>query len=310
MNDISSARIAIVGCGAMGSVYAGLLAAAGNELLVVDPWQEHIEAIRRHGLRLEGASGDRTVQVRAEMTAPGDEMDLIVIAAKSTHVGEAATQAARLVGPNTVVLTIQNGLGSADLVAQAVGTDRLLVGIAQAFGASLRGPGHAHHEAMKALRFGPVGSLPFARAEAVARLWSAAGFNVEVVPDIVAMQWEKLICNVAYSGPCALSGLTVGQVMVDADLGAISRSAASEAFGVAVARGVSLTVTDPIEHVRAFGEAVADAKPSVLLDLEQGRPSEIEFINGAVPREAAYVGLTAPVNATITGLVNARARLG
>jgi ketosteroid isomerase-like protein len=117
------------------------------------------------------------------------------------------------------------------------------------------------------------------------------------------MQWEKLVCNVAYSAPCALTGMTVGEVMDDPEIGPISRAAATEAFQVARARGVALDFTDPVAHVRAFAARMPDAKPSVLQDLEAGRESEVGVINGAVPREAAKVGIDAPVNATLTALV-------
>lgn len=301
-------KIAVVGCGAMGSVYAGLLASAGNEVQVVDRWQEHVQAIREHGLRVEGASGDRTVRMAAATEAPREPMDLVIIATKASQTAQAAQDARSMLAPHTVVLTIQNGLGSADLVAAEVGADRLLVGVAAAFGASLRGPGHARHEGMAAVRMGPYGTLAATQAEAVAATWRGAGFNAEAVADVLAMQWEKLICNVAYSAPCALTGLTVGQVMDDPEIGPVSRAAAIEALQVARACGVAVKVEDAVAHVRAFGTRVADAKPSVLLDHEKRRASEIDVINGAVPRQAARCGLEAPVNATLTALVKQRER--
>ncbi|MDB5966714.1 MAG: ketopantoate reductase [Polaromonas sp.] len=301
-------KVAIVGCGAMGSVYAGLLASAGNEVTVVDRWQAHVDAIAAQGLRVEGASGDRLVRLRAFSQAPEQPVDLVIIAAKAVQVAEAAVDARRLLGPDTVVLTIQNGLGSADIVAEAVGPGRLAVGIAAAFGASLRGPGHAHHNGMAAVRLGAYAGLPAAQVEAVAALWRGAGFNAEAVDNVAAMQWEKLICNVAYSGPCALANMTVGEAMDDADMGPLGRAAAVEAWQVALARKVAISVTDPEAYVRAFGERVRHARPSVLLDHDVRRPSEIGVINGAIPLEAAKCGMAAPVNATLTALVRQRER--
>lgn len=301
-------KIAVMGCGAMGSVYAGLLAGAGNEVQVVDRWQAHVQAIRERGLRVEGASGDRTLHMAAATEAPHEPVDLVIIATKASQTAQAAHDARAMLAPHTVVLTIQNGLGSADTVAAEVGAERLLVGVAAAFGASLRGPGHAHHEGMAAVRMGAYAGLSAQRADAIAALWRAAGFNAEAVADVLAMQWEKLICNVAYSAPCALTGMTVGQVMDDPDIGPVSRAAAVEALGVARACGVAVQVEDAVAHVRAFGARVAGAKPSVLLDHEKRRPSEIDVINGAVPRQAARCGIEAPVNATLTALVKQRER--
>lgn len=301
-------KIAIVGCGAMGSVYAGLLARSGNEVTVVDGWAGHVQAIAERGLRVEGFSGDNTARMRAFTQAPTQTMDLVIIASKAAQVAAAAHEASHMLGPQTTVLTIQNGLGSADVVAGIVGAERLAVGIAAAFGASLRGPGHAHHNGMAAVRMGAHAGLPMERLEAVAAVWREAGFNAEAVANVAVMQWEKLICNVAYSGPCALVGWTIGQVMDDPDLGQVSRAAAIEAWRVAKARGIAIAVDDPVAHVRAFGERIRNAKPSVLLDLERSQPGEIDVINGAIPREAARCGLEAPVNATLTALVKGRER--
>ncbi|MES2399259.1 MAG: 2-dehydropantoate 2-reductase [Pseudomonadota bacterium] len=301
-------KLAIVGCGAMGSIYAGLLASAGNEVLVVDGWQAHVDAINARGLRIEGASGDRTVQLRAHVNAPDEKVDLVIVAAKAVQVVVAAQNAERLMGADTIVLTIQNGLGSADIVADAVGRDRLAVGIAAAFGASMRGPGHAHHNNMNAVKMGSYADLPVSRVEEVAAVWRSAGFNAEATDDVAAMQWEKLICNVAFSAPCALTGLTVGEAMDDPDIGPLGMAASLEAWRVARARKVAIHVSDPEAFVRAFGERVRHARPSVLLDHDARRCSEIDVINGAVPREAAKCAMTAPVNASLTALVRQKER--
>jgi len=301
-------KIAIVGCGAMGSVYAGLLASAGNEVLAIDRWEEHVRAMREGGLHVEGASGDRTVAVSAHTAPPEVPADMIVIAVKAANVAGAAAAARRMVGAETVVVTIQNGLGSADTVAETLGAERLMVGIAGGFGASFRAPGHVHHNGMEVIRMGAYGSLPFERVAAAVGVWQAAGFRAEAVRDIAAMQWEKLMCNVAYSAPCTLTGLTIGQVRDDPDIGPVSRAAATEAWTVARARGIAITVQDPVEHVRAFGAKIPHAKPSLLLDFEAGRRGEIDVINGAIPREAEKVGLEAPVNAALTRLVRFKER--
>jgi 2-dehydropantoate 2-reductase len=208
-----------------------------------------------------------------------------------------------MLGVETAVLTIQNGLGCSEIVAGIVGEQRLAVGIASGFGASRVAPGHVHHNAMRAMRFGAYSSLRYATVESIARAWSGAGFDAAAVADIAAMQWEKLICNVAYSAPCALTGLTVGQVLDDPEMGPVSRAAATEAWAVAKAAGIAVAVTDPVAHVRDFGAGMPDAKPSALLDHEARRVSEIDVINGAVPRQGARVGVEAPVNATLTALV-------
>lgn len=301
-------KIAIVGCGAMGSVYAGLLASAGNEVLAVDRWGAHVAAMNARGLRLEGFSGDRTVKIAASEEAPQEAMDMVVIAVKASAVAAAAAAAKRMMGPESVAVTIQNGLGSSDIVAETLGSGRLMVGIAGGFGASIRAPGHAHHNGMQTIRMGAYGGLDFAAVERAVAVWTAAGFSAEAVRDIAVMQWEKLICNVAYSAPCTLSGLTIGEAMEDPEIGAISRAAATEAWTVARARGITVKIDEPVAYVRNFGSKIPHAKPSLLLDYEAGRKGEIDVINGAIPREGAKVGVEAPVNATLVQLVRFRER--
>lgn len=300
------ARIAILGAGAMGSVYAGLLAEAGHEVLAITRDAAHARAIGASGLHLRGPRGDRRIALAAATRPEGPPADIVIVATKSADAAGAVRAAGQLIGPATLVLAIQNGLGAAEEIAAVLPPGRLAVGIAQAFGASRPAPGHARHENAGTIRLGAWQGMP---AEALARLvaiWRGTGVTAEPAADLRAMQWEKLICNAAYSGVCAVSGLTVGEVMDSPDLAPVSLAAAREAHAVARARGVAVAVDDPVAHALAFGARVRAARPSVLIDLEAGRPTEIDYINGAVVREARAAGLDAPVNATLTALVRAR----
>lgn len=302
-------KIAVVGTGAMGSVYAALFASAGHEVWAIDRWREHIEAIRAGGLRLEGASGDRTVRVNATtIAAEAGTCDLVILATKAMHVSDAASAAKALLGPDTPVLSIQNGLGGPEAAASVLGRERIMVGVAGGFGASIRGPGHAHHNGMELLRLGEFGGPITPRLKKVEALWSGAGFRVKVFDDIDQLVWEKLICNCAYSGPCAIAERTTGEVMEDPDLARVSGACATEAYSVAKSKGVKLGFSDPVAYVRGFGSKIPKARPSVLLDLLARRKSEIGVINGSIPRVAKELGLTAPVNETVCALVQAKER--
>jgi len=298
----------VVGAGAMGSVYAGLLGAAGHEVWAVDTWQEHVDAIRARGLRVEGASGDRVVPVRATTDAgePG-VAELVILATKATDVAAAAEAARPLVGPETLVLSIQNGLGGPDLAARALGDDRVAVGVADGFGASIVGPGHVHHHRLGLIRLGERRGPVTPRLEAAAAVWRGAGFTVRTFDDVERLVWEKLVCNVAFSGTCTVLGRTVGEVIDDPEAWSVAAACAAEAYAVGRAAGVDFEFDDPVAYVRAFGSKIRGAKPSMLLDLEAGRRSEIDFLNGAIPRVGREVGVAAPVNQTVAALVRARA---
>ncbi|HEX5613105.1 MAG TPA: 2-dehydropantoate 2-reductase [Burkholderiales bacterium] len=302
-------KIAIVGTGAMGSVYAALFASAGHQVWAIDRWREHIDAIRAKGLRLEGASGDRTVKLHATTDAKdAGACDLVILATKAMHVAQAAESVKPLLAANTPVLSIQNGLGGPDTAARILGRERVMVGVVGGFGASMKAPGHAHHNGWELVRLGEFGGPITPRLKEVEQLWQGAGFRVKVFDDIDQLVWEKLICNCAYSGPCAVSERTTGEVMEDPDLSAVSAACASEAYAVARAKGVKLGFSDPVAYVRDFGSKIPHARPSVLLDLMAGRKSEIDVINGSIPRVGKELGVAAPVNEAITALVRAKER--
>ncbi|MGA8004688.1 MAG: 2-dehydropantoate 2-reductase [Burkholderiales bacterium] len=304
-------KIAIVGCGAMGSVYAGLFAGAGHEVWAIDSWREHVEAMRAHGLHLEGASGDRTVKVNATTEAKeAGPCDLVILATKAMHVESAASSIrnSSLLGPETPVLSIQNGLGGPDTAGSVLGRERVMVGVVGGFGASMKAPGHAHHNGMELVRLGEFEGPVTPRLQKVAELWQGAGFRVKCFDDIDQLVWEKLICNCAYSGPCGITDRTVIEVMEDPDLSLVSAACAREAYEVAMKKKIKLGFTDPVAYVRDFGSKIPHARPSVLLDLMAKRKSEIGVINGAIPRVGRQVGVAAPVNETVTALVREKER--
>ena len=300
-------KIAVVGAGAMGSVYAALLGAAGNDVWAVDTWREHVDAIRESGLRVAGASGDRVVAVRAT-TDPADVgvAELVVIATKAHDVESAAAATRPLLGPDTVVLPIQNGLGSAERIAEILGPEHVAIGVAGGFGASIVAPGHVHHNGWELVRLGERSGPATRRIERVAEVWRDAGFRAETYDDVDRLVWEKLVCNVAFSGTCAVLEVTIGEVLADEAAFFVAGRCAAEAFAVAQARGIALSFDDPVEYVRAFAAKIPDARPSMLLDLMAGRRCEIDVINGAIPPAAQAVGIPAPFNEAVTALVQAK----
>lgn len=300
-------KIAIIGTGAMGSVYAGLLADAGHDVWAIDSWRDHVEAMKRDGLRVEGASGDRVARVKAStQAADAGICDLVIIATKAMDVVAAAQSARPLVGPDTLVQTIQNGLGSADKVVGVLGRDKVTVGIVGGFGASMRGPGHVHHNGWEMVHIGELTGPATPRLNAAAEIWKSGGFNVKTYDDVERMIWEKFICNVTFSGSTALTGLTIGGVIDDPNAWKIAAACGTEAWQVAKARNIAVAIEEPVSFVREFGGKIPHARPSMLLDHMAGRRCEIDVINGAVPVQAAAVGLKAPVNETVSALIRQR----
>lgn len=305
----SKMKIAIIGTGAMGSVYAGLLADAGNEVWAIDLWHKHITAIRQQGLRVEGASGDRVVRNNLHASTninDAGHCDLFIIATKAHAVGEAAQSIQPLLTDETPVLAMQNGLGSADRMQRYLPGDNILLGIGGGFGASLKAPGHTYHNGMAMINIGEIQGGITDRLKRVVAVWKDAGFNAHAYAQIDQLIWEKLICNCTFSAPCTVFGRTVREVLDEPDSRKIALACGMEAWETARASNVPTSIDDPEKYLLNFANGVLDARPSMLQDHLAHRRSEIDFINGAIPPIAAQVGTAAPYNEVVAAIVRSR----
>ena len=301
-------RIAIVGTGAMGSVYAGLFAEAGYQISVVDLWQEHITAIGKTGLHLEGASGDRVIGgiTAVHQIADLGSIDLYVIATKANGVGEAAAEIAKVMQPDSLVLTIQNGLGAGDRIAQYMPTNNVLLGVAEGFGASIKGPGHIHHNAMRQIRIGEMGGGMTDRLVWIESLWQAAGFKATAFADIHQLVWEKFICNVMCSAPSVAFDCTIGELFSDEDRRIVALGCMLEAYEIGLTKNIAFSFDDAVAYGVKFAADMPHASPSMRLDHLAGKRSEIDAINGMVPVLGREMGIKTPYNDTLVALVRAR----
>ncbi|MEI4196876.1 ketopantoate reductase family protein [Roseovarius sp. E0-M6] len=301
-------KVAIFGVGAMGSVYAAHFAEAGQDVVAIDPWKAHTDAICADGLRLEGPGADRIV---SGITASGDPglargADLIIIATKASGVGSAARAVCPFVTPDTTVLTIQNGLGADERITRHLSKENVLLGVADGFGASMQGPGHARHTAMKLIRLGELTGGLTPRLERIASLWQNAGLTARAFSDIHQLIWEKLLCNVTLSAPCTVHDCTVGELMGHPAKWAEALECMQEAYACGNARKIAFSFDDPEAYVTTFANMVRHASPSMRLDHQAGRASEIDFINGAIPNIGEQYGIPTPVNDRLSAEVRAR----
>jgi 2-dehydropantoate 2-reductase len=299
-------KIGIVGSGAMGSVYGALLADAGNELWMLDRWRDHVEAMRARGLRCEGASGDRTVDVNAttEAAAAGP-CELVIVATKVMDIETAVRAAMPMIGPATLVLAIQNGLGNVERISRVLGAENVLFGIAGGFGAEIVAPGHVHHNGMEAINLAELAGGITPRLESVAEVWRGAGFTVNVYADLWPVVWSKLVANVALSAICTVTGMRAGQVRANESAWNIACACVEEAVAVAAAKGIKLAYDDPLQWVSDFTAKIPNARPSMYQDVRAGRRSEIDAIQGGVVSEGQKVGVPTPTCALMVQLVKA-----
>jgi 2-dehydropantoate 2-reductase len=304
-------KIAIVGTGAMGSVYAGLLGKAGHEVWAIDIWQEHIDAIAGSGLAVSGASGSYVVDNLHVGYAPADAgtCDVWVIATKAADVDAVTAKIAPLLAPDSVVMAFQNGLGAGERVARRIPEDHIVIGIAEGFGSSIPEPGRVHHEGMRLIRIGEMNGGLSDRVQRVAQAWHEAGFNVRAFDDVTLMIWEKFLCNVTLSAPCAVFDVTVGELMANPEAWKVALGCTTEAYRLGVAMGVQFPFEDPLHYVTEFAATIPDASPSMRLDQLARRRSEVDVINGQVVDLSRAFGLETPYNETLCAILRRRESL-
>ena len=307
-NPVSPPRIAVIGAGAMGSIYAGFFAEAGYAVSVVDVWAAHIAAIAAKGLRLEGGSGDRVIAgiTACDRIADLGDIDLYVIATKADGVAAVAAELAMVMTPGSLVLTIQNGLGAGERIGRHMPVDHVLLGVAEGFGASIKGPGHIHHNAMRQVRIGEMNGGMTDRLQKVEALWQQAGFKAKAFDDIHQLVWEKFICNVMCSAPTTAFDCTIGELFADADRRQVALGCMREAYAIGRAKGIAFSFDDPVAYGLEFAASIPDSIPSMRLDHLAGRRSEIDAINGMVPVLGRELGIATPYNDAMVAVVRAR----
>jgi len=294
-------RVAVIGCGAIGSLYAAHLARArGVEVWVVDPWAEHMGAIATAGLRVTGLA-DFTVAVQAR--TDGRDLpacDFGLVATKALHT-RAAVAGARAALGDAAVVSLQNGLGNEEVIAELV--PRVIRGSIITAGAIVA-PGVVRYDAPGDSWFGPFEPRPAPLREVarLAALITEGGLVTHALPDARGPQWAKVVFNSATSPLSALTGLPVGRVCTDAGLRRQVDALIAEALAVCDKAGIALT-RDPRESV---AEAIAEAydhKPSMLQDVLARRETEIDALNGGIAAEGRRAGVPTPLHDCMVALV-------
>ena len=302
-------KIAIVGAGALGSAMGGVLTEAGNQVCLITRNQAHVQAINQHGLKLRSNGVDRLVIAQAATNCVAafnmvGVVDCVVVLVKSAQTHDAVTAALPLLGPHTTVLSLQNGLGHEDVIAAIVGKGCVLAGKTYC-GGQIITPGHVicgtqgKDTHMGELDWNGGGAIS-PRLQAIADCFNAAGLLTYTSDNMVGTMWDKLFINVATGALAAITKLPYGDLYQVKALQETACAAVAEAMAVAKAKGVRVSLTDPLQAWTKAGAGLPyEFKTSMLQTLERGMRTEVDYVNGAVVRAGLQVGVPTPVNQTL-----------
>jgi 2-dehydropantoate 2-reductase len=298
-------KIAVVGTGALGSLYAGYLARSGAEVYAVDIKEDIVSAIRSSGIRIVEPEGNEVsipVKKATLKTEDVGRVELVILLPKSRQTQEAARSARCLFGPETVGLTVQNGLGNPEAIEAVVGEGRILAGVTLNASTYL-GPGRMLYAGRGETVIGEMRGGPSPRAEKIAAAFNKAGLSTKVSSEVWNDVWGKLLVNAGVNPLTAITRLANGVLVEQAATREIMKGLVEEGKRVALAKGIRLPYTDAVKKVEDACIATKPNYSSMLQDVLAQRETEVDFINGAIVREGERLGIDTPVNRTITNLV-------
>jgi 2-dehydropantoate 2-reductase len=293
--------VAIIGAGAMGCLFAARLAEQGARVTLVDVDRDRLAAIGREGVTLTDDNGARTLAVGASLAADLAPVDLLVLFTKGVHSAAAIRSVAHLAAARPIALTLQNGIGNAELLAATFGEERVLMGTAHV-PADLTGPSSVMTHGFGHLDVGGFTPAAQGYAPSVAALLQKGGFDTHVASDINAAVWEKVAFNAALNATGMIC--QVANAGVDNESGRrIAVKVVEETAAVAAAKGITIDRDRIVATIDSALREHAHHKASMLQDREHKRQTEIETINGAIAREGARLGVPTPVCDTLSDLV-------
>ena len=299
-------NIAVLGAGAMGSLFGGYLHSAGCDVLLYDIFSEHVDAVNTEGLVIEEPAESREERVHPSATTDPAGVavaDVLIVFVKSTATESIARQFEKIASPDAVVITLQNGYGNEKILRNVFGKERTAAGVTSE-GATFLGPGRIR-PAGRGPTYLSMSNMNNEKLKPFIRCLEQAGFEAHIEERIQDLIWSKLIINVGINALTALTGLKNGELMDFEETRDLMKELVEEAVSVAGAMEVHLTYDDPVEAVFDVARKTALNRSSMLQDFDRKRTSEIQFINGAIVREAERLGISVPVNRTVTRLVAA-----
>lgn len=295
-------KIAIVGPGSMGLLFGAFLSKSKEDVHILDHNSKRADYIKKHGIKVEGMSNLKaTVDISSNPKDIGVS-DLVIVCVKSYDTEDAIKDAKELLGENTQVLTLQNGVGNIQILDEVVGHDRVIGGVTN-HGATVLGWGHIRHAGKGDTIIGKKNKKILGPIRDISKILNRANFYSKVSRDINSLIWSKLIINVGINALTAITGLNNGRLLDYDGTRSVMKQAVSEAVKVAKRKRMKLIYDDPLQKVESVCRATAKNVSSMLQDVLNKKKTEIDFINGTIVRQAKSLNISTSINEVLTYLV-------
>jgi 2-dehydropantoate 2-reductase len=298
-------KIAVIGSGAMGSLFGGFLAESDQDVWLLDNHTERSQTINKVGLKIEGVSGKHLVRIKSTTEASQiGTVSLALIFVKSYDTARAVSGASKVIGDETVVLTLQNGLGNAERICSLVGRSKVIAGTTSQ-GATVLGPGHIRHAGMGDTVIGQLDGKITKRLEDICGVFNSAKIPTRISDNVEGLIWNKLLVNVGINALTAITKLPNGKLLDYPETRELFRLAVQEGFRVAKAKNIKIGFKDPVAETESVCEKTASNISSMLQDLLRKKRTEIDYINGAICVQGDRLGIPTPINKALTLLIKA-----
>ncbi|MEO8132599.1 MAG: ketopantoate reductase family protein [Betaproteobacteria bacterium] len=295
-------RIYMIGAGAMGGVYGGLLARAGYDVTLIDPREDHIGKIRSEGITIEGVRGTHVIRLPAQSGVAGlPPGDLGIIFTDSNSTPEAASAASRLLKADGFALTLQNGIGNVEALVAELGQARVIAGVSMNSAAN-PAAGRSAYTNVGMTSIGELDGRDTPRVRQVAQMLNRAEIPTEIIADPMNWIWGKFVLNCGINALTAITGLRSGEMYRTPEVSALQDRVIDEIMAVVERKKLALPEADPRKKIKDHCRMRYN-KPSMMQHIEQGRRTEIDALNGALVREAKALGIATPYNEAVVAVV-------
>ena len=295
-------RIYMIGAGAMGGVYGGLLTRAGYAVTLIDPREDHIRKIQSEGITIEGARGTHVIRLPAQIDHAGlPPADLAIVFTDANSTRDAAKAARQLLKSDGFALTLQNGIGNVEALVAELGSERVIAGVSMNSAANPEA-GRSAYTNVGMTSIGELDGRDTPRVKQVAVMLNKAGIPTEIIPDPMNWIWGKFVLNCGVNALTAVTGLRSGEMFRTPEVSALQDRVIDEIMAVVERKKLMLPEKDPRKKIKDHCR-IRYNKPSMMQHIEQGRRTEIDALNGALVREAKALGIATPYNEAVVAVI-------